>query len=136
MMTTSATHVRFAIRHRRADHTTQVRQPKAGTITKLQSSSNIRLLIKGKKDFTYGQLSSPVEFRVNFLWLYRSMTISLLWIAISVVATNERQATKPLEIFLVPHTHADTGWMITMEEYYEQLVSVLQSYLMALRERS
>ena len=42
-------------------------------------------------------------------------------------------ATAPLEVFIVPHTHADTGWMLTVEQYYEQLVRpILTSTLASL----
>ena len=38
-----------------------------------------------------------------------------------------------MEVFVVPHTHADTGWMLTVEQYYEQLVRpILTSTLAAL----
>ena len=37
------------------------------------------------------------------------------------------------EVFIIPHTHADTGWMITAEEYYQQLVRpILDSQVRAL----
>eukprot|EP00729_Bicosta_minor_P026692 gene26692-24757_t len=43
------------------------------------------------------------------------------------------QPKKTLDVFLVPHTHADTGWMLTIQQYYEQLVEpILTSTLSAL----
>ena len=37
------------------------------------------------------------------------------------------------DVFIIPHTHADTGWMITAEEYYKQLVRpILDSQVRAL----
>ena len=40
-----------------------------------------------------------------------------------------------LEVWLVPHTHADTGWMLTMQQYYDQLVEpILSTTLHALSQ--
>ena len=36
-----------------------------------------------------------------------------------------------LDVFVVPHTHADTGWMLTVEQYYEQLVRPILSTTLA-----
>ena len=30
--------------------------------------------------------------------------------------------SKPLDVWLIPHSHCDTGWMITVDEYYNQSV--------------
>ena len=46
-----------------------------------------------------------------------------------------RRANKTMEIYLVPHTHADTGWQITYDQCFEQLLDpIISTTMQALSE--
>ena len=61
-------------------------------------------------------------------------TVLLATLAAVVLAQGAPpKTTNMTEVFIIPHTHADTGWMITAEEYYRQLVRpILDSQVRAL----
>lgn len=61
--------------------------------------------------------------------------LSYLFLLLTGVGTDAAwNGTNVTEVFLIPHVHADTGWMIKFEEYYEQVVRhILDSTIAALQ---
>ena len=58
------------------------------------------------------------------LWLCTLCTLqALVWAGPDTQSTRRGETgAAMLEVWLVPHTHADTGWELTMDQYYQQLV--------------
>ena len=54
-----------------------------------------------------------------------------------ITYSNNDFTTEPLQVFVVPHSHNDPGWLYTFEEYYrKQTHSIFDNIFRGLRESS
>ncbi len=47
----------------------------------------------------------------------------LLFLATGLLTENEERGV--VEVFIVPHSHDDVGWILTVDEYYFQQVQFI-----------